>query len=189
MTFYKKIIIGIVSLVLLACSAYMIYNVNSVFPNADCKAYVTGDETRYRGLKLTVGDIEIYTQEELEEKYPAVKNINPEFENVGAGNYIIANITLENDTDETVQLGKLGSVTGWAVEKDMYGNGISYFTFLELNPSYGTSFSSGQKKELILPFRIGEEWVAYDELIQGDIKIIYSFYPTKAYILYEGKSK
>ena len=190
MTFYKKIIIGIAALELLSCSAYMIYNVNSVFPNADSKAYRTGDVTRYRGLKLTVGEVGIYTQEELEEKYPDVKNIDSSFQYDGNGNYVIANITLENDTDETVELGKLGSVTGWVIETDMYGNGMSYFTFLELNPSYGgQSFSKGQKQELILPFHLGEEWITYDKLTQEDIKIIYSFYPTKAYILHEGKSK
>lgn len=189
MTFYKKIITGIVVFMLLICSAYMIYNVNSVFPKADSKAYRTGDETRYRGLKLTVGEVEIYTQEELEEKYPAIKNINPEFKNVGVNNYVIANITLENDTDETIELGKFGSVTSWVIETVLYGNGINYFTFLELNPSYSTSFSTGQKQELILPFCVGEGWATYDELMQGNIKIIYSFYPTKVYILYEGKSK
>lgn len=186
---YKKIVIGVVILAALLCSAFMIYNVNSVYPGAVDKPYRTGDETRYRGLKLTVGEIEVYTKEEFEEKYPDVKNISSEFQNSSACNYVTAKIILENDTDETIKFGKFGAVTGWVVEAAVHGNGMAYMEFLTLNPSYSTSFSGGQRQELILPFSFSEEWITYDELKQEDIKIIFSFYPTKSYILYEGKSK
>lgn len=185
---YKKIIIGIAVTVFLICSVFMIYNVNSVFPNTDDKAYITGDETRYRGLKLTVGEIGVYTREEFIKKYPAgAGNYGPISEYTEGHNYVVANITLENDTDETISIGKFGTVTLWQIEADLNGNGISYGKFMVLNPTYSVSFPSGTKQELILPFVIAEEWNTYEELKQSDIKIIYSFYPTKSYILYEGE--
>ena len=186
---YKKIIIGIIVLALFSCSVFMIYNVNSVFPNTDEKIYRTGDETRYRGLKLTVGEMNIYTEDEFAEKYPDTKDINEMFNYENAKNYVVVNITLENDTDENIQFGKFGSVTGWVVETCMNANGIDNFVFSVLNPSYSRLILSGAKKEIILPFEIPEEWATYDELRESDKKIIYSLYPTKSYILLEGEEK
>ena len=183
MMYYKKIIIGAAVLIFFAFSVFMIYNVNSVFPNAEDKAYRTGDEIRYRGLKLTVGEIEVWTQEEFQEKYHAIQK------NDSDCNYVIAKITLENDTDKIIKFGKFGSVTHWVIETGINGNGMDQLLFIELNPSYATSFSSGQKQELILPFYLSEEQITYYELMQEDKKIIYSFYPTKAYILHEGRGK
>lgn len=186
---YKKIIIGTVALLFLAVSVFMIYNVNSVFPNTEDKAYRTGDETRYRGLKLTVGEIEVYTEEEAVEKYPAIKDTQLYETDKGKFNYVIANITLENDTDDVITFGKFGSVGQWCIEAGLEGNGMSYFDFLALNPTYHKSFSVGDKQDIILPFTLSKKWITYEELKKEDIKIIYSFYPEKIYILYEGKKK
>lgn len=185
---YKKIIIGIAVTAFLICSGFMIYNVNSVFPNTDDKEYMTGDETRYKGLKLTVGETGVYTREEFIKKYPAgAENYGPIPEYTEEHNYVVAEIILENDTDETVSIGKFSTVTFWQIEADFNGNGMDYGKFMVLNPTYSLSFQSGTKQELILPFMIPEEWISYEKLKQSDIKIIYSFYPTKCYILYEGE--
>lgn len=183
----KKIIIGTAAVIFLVVSVFMIYNVNSVFPNTEDEAYRTGDETRYRGLKLTVGEIGVYTEEDAVEKYPAIEDAQfYEGTDKGRYNYVIAKIVLENDTDETVTFGKFGSVGDWAIEAGLNGNGMDMFIFLALNPTYHKSFLSGDKQELILPFGISKEWITYEELKKEDIKIIYSFYPKKIYILYEG---
>ena len=187
---YKKIIAGVVILILFICSVFMIYNINSVFPNSDDKVFRTGDVTRYRGLKLTFGEIGVYTKDEMIEKYPAAaNNYFPVSDDTDDNNYVIAIITLENDTEETISFGKFGSVTGWAAEAGLNSNGSDYNKFIVLNTTYSSTFLSGAKQEIILPFAFPKYWITYDELKKEDIKIIYSFYPSKCFVLYEGKKQ
>lgn len=188
---YRKIIIGIGAFILLVCSVLKIYDINKTFPNTEDKAYRTGEETRYKGLKLTVGDVEIYTTKEFIEKYP---NVQSEFDFLGDNyldslnySYVIANITVENDTENIIKSGKIDRITSWVIETDMKGNGMDMFSFMALNPDSDGSFAAGEKQELKLPFYVSEEWTEYEKIKKEDIKIVFSYYPTKSYILYEGE--
>ena len=184
MMHYKKTIIIAVVLIFFVFSAFMIYNVNTAYPGAEEKAYRVGDVTRYKGLKLTVGNVEIYKEEELTEKYPETKS---ELDNDNSSircNYIVANITFENDTNETITFGKLDYVAYWVIETDMSGNGASLL-FTKLNPDYKKSFSVGEVQKLKIIYSIPEDWTSYEKLQQVDKKIVFSYYPTKSNILYE----
>lgn len=184
---YKKIIIVVVVLVFFLVSIFMIYNINTVFPSAVEKAYRVGDTTRYKGLKLTVGDVEIYTEEEIMEKYPDIQSgLEKERYVNDKSTYIIANFTLENDTDEAVSFGKLDHILYWVIETNMDRNGASPL-FFQLNPEFDSSFSSGEVQEIKLLYQISEVWTSYEEIIHSDKKIVFSYYPTKSYLLYKGE--
>ena len=142
-------------------------------------------------MKLTVGDVEIYTTKEFIEKYP---NVQSEFDFLGDNyldslnySYVIANITVENDTENIIKSGKIDRITSWVIETDMKGNGMDMFSFMALNPDSDGSFAAGEKQELKLPFYVSEEWTEYEKIKKEDIKIVFSYYPTKSYILYEGE--
>lgn len=192
---YKKIIIAVPILIFFAVSVFMIYNVNSVYPNAEEKAYREGDVTRYKGLKMTVGEVEIYTEDELIEEYADI-DINGklttegyivEGEHISEGTYIIVNITLENDTDETITFGKLDDIYYWITEVGMTANSTFLRLFFEINPVIYSSFSAGDVQEMKLLYRMDERNISYEQLKQNDIKVVFSYYPTKEYLLYEGE--
>lgn len=189
--YYKKIIIAVTALIFFIVSGFMIYNVNTDYPNAEEKAFKVGEVTRYKGLKLTVGELEIYTEKELIEKYEDT-NIA---EQIIKGNldaaestYIIANVTLENDTDETITFGKLDSLGYWIIEVGMTSNGTLNFQYV-INPNWDSlkSYSVGEVQNVKLLYCLTKNKISYDQIKQSDVKIIFSYYPTKNYLLYEGE--
>ena len=58
-----------------------------------------------------------------------------------------------------------------------------------LNPEYTGSFEAGAELEVKLVYPIADRYLSWEKLNNSDIKIIYSYYPTKNYILYEAKRR
>jgi hypothetical protein len=184
---YKKIIIFIIILLWIAGSAAQIWRINSLYPNPEEKPAVKGESVLYKGLTLTAGDVEVYTWEELQEVYPDWQGgffIQDEESTLEQYNYIIFNITLTNETEEKISFGKEGTDM-WVMESGLVHNGSDYFAYMSLNPHIMGQFEPGDTETLKLPYSILREYKSIDELKSDGIKLVYSYYPTKNYILYQ----
>lgn len=184
---YKKMLAVILPLICIACIA-AIYNVNYVYPMPKDIFYTEGETAVYKGLDITIGELELYQNEQVQTVYPEIYS---GFDSSGKDtdtNIIIANIKIKNTTDRKISLGK-ESITIWPVEAGYVGNGIDLSCFMMLNPEYTGSFEAGTELEVKLVYPIADRYLSWEKLNNSDIKVIYSYYPTKNYILYEAKRR
>lgn len=184
---YKKMLVVILPFICIACIA-MIYNVNRVYPMPKDIFYTEGETAVYKGLDISIGEIELYQNEQVQTVYPEIYS---GFDSSGKDtdtNIIIANIKIKNTTDRKISLRKEGIVT-WPVEAAYVGNDVDLSCFMMLNPEYTGSFEAGAELEVKLVYPIADRYLSWEKLNNSDIKVIYSYYPTKNYILYEAKRR
>lgn len=71
----------------------------------------------------------------------------------------------------------------------MIGLGSDLEVFLALNPDYSSSIPAGEKMELKIAYCILNEYMTLEEIQNTDIKIVYSYYPTKNYFFYPAEER
>ncbi len=188
MRYYKWLICGAVVLAL-AAGGVRIASINKVFPSPENKVYREGETFHYKGLEAKAGEVEIYNREEIKVAYPGIDMEDEVLENgqTEEVTYIVANVEISNKTENTISMGKTG-VAQWILEAGLYANGADYTSFLSLNPSYSRTFYAGDTKTIKIVFTIRNEYMTKRELEETPLKVVYSYYPSKNYIYYEGKS-
>ncbi len=192
----KKVMIGCIVLLVFCIWGYFVYRVNAEYPNPKHKAYEAGDVTQYKGLNLTVGSAEVYSYGEFVNAYPQVKSAYDKFGEQGGAlrndmmkyNIVVAHATLENPSDRTIDLGK-ERVTSWKLEVENESNGCSQFEFDVLNPTYSTTVKAHEKQDVIFVFSLLDEFLTLEELKCEDVKIVFSYYPTKSYMLFKAADR
>lgn len=182
---YKKLAGIILVVILFLIWGYFVWDMNVRYPNPEEKVLRPGEQALYQGLTLYAGDIEVYTREEFEELYEYSSGSD---EN---GTYIVAEAVLENNTEETIALSE-NQPLYWVVEVGYKcHNASEYVSFQILNKEYSsiTVLKPGDVMELKIPYYINPIAATYDVIRKEDIRIVYSYYPTKNYILLNGQEE
>ena len=173
---------------------YLVYQVNANYPAAKNIAITEGEEGRYKGLRITPEGLEICSYEEAVDKYPELVSSYSSLDDEGTSltgemdlyNYVFVHIKICNTMDTKLSMGK-ESILYWPIEVNgIESNCMDMFQFTQMNPSYSRTFEGGKELELILPYAIYSEYVSLEELKKSELKIVYSYYPTKNNILYKG---
>lgn len=201
MTRFKKMILIVFCLLVLGSAGgvwgYMVYMVNQNFPAAENIAITEGEEGRYKGLRLTAGEMEIYDYEEAVSKYPALISSYDSMETEGTAvledmknyYYVFVHMNIRNTMNQTLDFGK-ESILYWPIEVgSVISNCMDMFQFTQLNPMYSRSFDENEELDMVLPYAIYKEYISLEDLKQSEIKIVYSYYPTKNYMLYQEAEK
>lgn len=180
---YRKPAGIILSIILILVWGYFVWDVNVRYPNPEEKIIRPGETGLYKGLNFQAGNINIYTKSEFEKLYDFSSGEDED------GTYIVAEAVFENKTEETIVLSE-DQPLYWPVEVGYQrGSNIEYGSFQALNRNYSgnTVLKPGEKMEVSLTFYIHQSALAYDEIKREDIRIVYSYYPTKNYILLNGQ--
>ena len=194
MTHFKKIIMIVLLVAFAGIWGYLVYQVNANYPAAKNIAITEGEEGRYKGLRITPEGLEICSYEEAVDKYPELVSSYSSLDDEGTSltgemdlyNYVFVHIKIRNTMDTKLSMGK-ESILYWPIEVNgIESNCMDMFQFTQMNPSYSRTFEAGKEIELILPYAIYKEHVSLEELKKSELKIVYSYYPTKNYILYKG---
>lgn len=188
----KKLIMILMILLIFGIWVYMVYDVNHRFPNPVNIACEPGETAGYKGVTLTAGEIEIFSYDEALEHYPsladAYKSLGTDStdssENARNYSYVLVHVCLENTTDNTISFGK-ESIILWTMEAGTHQNGTDFFQFTILNPEYRGSVAAHETIDLILPYGMSLNYMSLEELKSSDIRIVYSYYPTKNYLYYQ----
>lgn len=190
---YRKWVILIVCLLLFGVWAYFVYDVNERFSNPENRIVEQGQTASYKGLTIAPGEVEILSYQEMVERYPDFDSTYDEMgeeaeetiHEMAHYHYILVHLSIENPTDEKISFGK-ESITLWPIEVGVQGNGMDPFMLMYFNPGYDGSFTAHEKMDMILPYTIYTEYLTLEEIKKEDIRVVYSYYPTKNYIFYEG---
>lgn len=186
MTCFKRIILALTVLILTMVCGYMIYRINIMYPSPENVAYQPGDTAKYKGMFMHMGEIELYDSEEAAKTYPELADlIRGETEQK---NWFIVNLELENSTEQKISFGK-ESIAMCVIEVGLESNGIGFQEFMALNPDYKSSLEPGESMQVKLPYSIWEKYISPEEVENTDIKLVYSYYPTKNYILYSAEER
>ena len=201
MHFSKKIIAVVtVGILLFVASFVQIYALNKNFANPENIPLEKSETSFYKGLKITPTDLCIYTWDELNEKYPAwaecyifqntFESIEDESEDKGGKdiNFILCKVEVENDTEYEIELVK-DKFLYWIIEAGYVVNGMDPMTYEALNDEETCRFNPGDVKTVYLPYQIWKEDLPTDELKKTDIKIVYSYYPTKNYLFFKSDGR
>lgn len=179
---YKKMAVILVGIILAGIWLFLTIDINRRYPNPEEKQLKAAEKGYYKGMELEVGEIELYTKEEYENRYGVAASMTE------PGTYITVNLTLKNNTDQAVLLDKEGPVM-WLLEVgNLYHNSCIYQDFISLNGENRGIMEAHSSWELTLPYFVYSESVLYDRLKKEEIRIVYSYYPTKNYIWKEGLS-
>lgn len=189
---FRKIVFVLVLTVILIFWGHGVYRINHAYPNPENKEYKEGEVTSYKGLQMKVGALEVYSPQQLEEAYPDIKayyDEKPEErEYAQANTWFVVQVVLENTSEEDITM-YYSSVNYWTVEVGTVGNGSSMEEFMVLNPQYSNTVRAGEKMEVLVPYNIGKEYITMEEIEDEDIKIVFSYYPTKSYMLYKSDER
>lgn len=172
------------AVVALISGILMIYQVNQTYPNPQHEVIRPGEIAKYKGLVLYAGNIEVYETGEVKTVYT---DVDEELFEEDAY-WVIINVELENQTEEEIKLTK-ERLTDWRLEAGVHMNGISAGAFMQLNPDFHSDWKAGEKQSVKLPFSIWKKSLEQTGQVmkETDIMLVYSYYPTKNYILYEAK--
>lgn len=195
MTHFKKIAVIIFLVIIAGIWGYMVYQINANYPASKNIAITEGEEGRYKGLRIIPEDLEICSYQEAIDKYPDLFSSYSSLDEEGTSltgemdlyNYVFVHIKIRNTMNTELSMGK-ESILYWPIEVNgTESNCMDMFQFTQMNPFYSKTFEGGKELELILPYAIYSEYVSLEELKKSELKIVYSYYPTKNYILYEGE--
>lgn len=176
---YKRIILIVLIALLFGLWGYLVYDMNVRYPNPEEKILRNGEQTLYKGLTLTAGDISVYSRKELEERYDYAGVESTD------GTYILAEVTLENNTEDKIFLSG-DQPLYWVAEIGyLCCNGINMGLSQFFKTDYNIMLNPGESTELILPYYIFNINGTYDQIKKEEIRIVYSYYPTKNYIVLE----
>ena len=109
MKHYKGLLCGLAAVVL-ALGAVRIVSLNKALPSPEDKPVTVGKKFIYKGLEGTVGDVEIYNKEEMQTAYPDIELEMDGLDDshISDSTYIVANVKMTNNTQDTVYMGKTG---------------------------------------------------------------------------------
>lgn len=188
MKHYKGLLCGLAAVVLVL-GAVRIVSLNKALPSPEDKPVTVGEKFIYKGLEGTVGDVEIYNKEEMQTAYPDIELEVDGLDDshISDSTYIVANVKMTNNTQDTVYMGKTG-VAQWILEAGLNSNGVDAYIFSSLNPDYSRTFQAGDSEEIKLVYTIWSDYMTKEELEKSPLKVVYSYYPGKNYIYYEGKN-
>lgn len=128
MKHYKGLLCGLAAVVLVL-GAVRIVSLNKALPSPEDKPVTVGEKFIYKGLEGTVGDVEIYNKEEMQAAYPDIELEMDGLDDshISDSTYIVANVKMTNNTQDTVYMGKTG-VAQWILEaglqQDISGGGF-----------------------------------------------------------------
>ena len=188
MKHYKGLLCGLAAVVLVL-GAVRIVSLNKALPGPEDKPVTVGEKFIYKGLEGTAGDVEIYNKEEMQMAYPDIELEVDGLDDshISDSTYIVANVKMTNNTQDTVYMGKTG-VAQWILEAGLNSNGVDAYIFSSLNPDYSSTFQAGDSEEIKLVYTIWSDYMTKEELEKSPLKVVYSYYPGKNYIYYEGKN-
>lgn len=143
MKHYKGLLCGLAAVVL-ALGAVRIVSLNKALPGPEDKPVTVGEKFIYKGLEGTAGDVEIYNKEEMQVAYPDIELEVDGLDDshISDSTYIVANVKMTNNTQDTVYMGKTG-VAQWILEAGLNSNGVDAYIFSSLNPDYSQDISDG----------------------------------------------
>lgn len=191
---YKKILAVIISLVLIGVLGYYIYDINAMYPNPKNIAVRQGQSFNYKGATVETTDMQVYGFEELIKEYPELETAYDVMGEEGEKqkksakdyNYFCVEMNVRNNQSQTINFVKEG-ITNWVMEISTYANGMDYFYFQTLNKNYKRILEPGEMEQVFLCYGILDGYVSLQQMKADDIKLVYSYYPTKNYVLKEGE--
>ena len=136
-------------------------------------------------IRLTLSSV----VKKLKQRYPDIELEMDGLDDshISDSTYIVANVKMTNNTQDTVYMGKTG-VAQWILEAGLNSNGVDAYIFSSLNPDYSRTFQAGDSEEIKLVYTIWSDYMTKEELEKSPLKVVYSYYPGKNYIYYEGKN-
>jgi hypothetical protein len=190
---YRRIILSVVLIVIIGVWGYFTYNINKSYPNPKNISVRQGEEFKYKGADITVDEMNVYTFDELIKKYPELQTAYDVMGEDGENqkkeakkfNYFVSIMNVKNNQSKTINFGK-ESIPNWVMEISPYANGMDFFYFQTLNEGYTKVLDSGEMEQVILCYGILDEYVSIEKMRSSDIKLVYSYYPTKNYVLRKG---
>ncbi|MCI8365890.1 MAG: hypothetical protein HFG34_13240 [Eubacterium sp.] len=179
---YKKYTILILAVPVFLIWGYLVWDINDRYPNPEEKILLAGEQARYQGILLTAGDIKIYSSAEFDALY----DYSSGDEKIGT--YIVIQAELKNDTEETIILSENQPLYWIAEVGYRCSNAVNIDTFQILNKDYTgmVLIEPGEVFKVELPYFIYSINASYDVIKKQDIRVVYSYYPTKNYILSKG---
>ena len=184
--------LGIVGIVLICVWGSMTYRINKAYPNPENIPVKLGERTKFHGAFLTGESAEVLSPEEMLENYPQLtdtyeimgEEISKEMlQDFQQYNYMLVKVKLVNGTDCDINFGKNGDALYWIFEEGRESNAQEMFLFQTLNPEYsGSGIKANSEQEVILVSSIMKMYQSLEELKKQEIKVVYSYYPTKNYI-------
>lgn len=187
----KKRILCFIGIGIFTVWSYLVYDINSRFPEPKEYAANLNESVDYGGIKTTLTNISYYEFGELLEKYPVLDNklkkvYGDDLSENYNENYILAEFTMENNSSETIDLQESGkNINTMTLELLPYSNGSSYFINSAINGNFGHVIESGEKITVYLVFTIHKMYMDMEEMKTYDVKICYEFYPEKKYFYYK----
>ena len=183
-------------LVLFSIWGYYTWEINAMYPNPENIPVQQGETFTYKGASITATDMQVYQFDELMTAYPDLSNAYDimgeegytQKESAKENNYFTATLNVENNSNEVVTFSK-ESILYWVIEIGVERNSADFFYFQTLNPSYTSKLQPGEHEEVILCYGILKDYLSFTDIKNSDIKLVYSYYPTKNYVLRKANDK
>jgi hypothetical protein len=176
---YKKIAGVMAGILIFGVWGYFVHDINTRYPNAKEQELRNGKQGMYKGLVLSAKNIEVYTKEAFEDKFNYTGGKSDE------GTYVLAYLSLTNDTKETIVLENDQPLYWIAEVGEKTSNACDYDAFQKLNGSYDVLIDEGETLNIRLPYYFMNQMIDYKDVIEEQIRIVYSYYPTKNYMIME----
>lgn len=186
---YKKYIGVVILLAVIGLWAYLVMDVNRRYPKPENIRVQSGETISYQGIKVIPGEMEIYDYQSLIRQYPRMKAMGRSVDEELISHdecYFIVPITIENIMESRWESTGT-SLVSWVIETGSTANGMDYFAFKEMNPEYDGILEPGESQKISLIFSIIGDYITMDQALQWDKKIVFSYYPNKNFLYYQGQ--
>ena len=190
---FKRIMTLAAGIMLIGVWLFLVIRINTIYATPKEYPVREGEECKYRGLTITVGDIHFCTYDELIEMWQELKVSDDMSEMVQAlmmseedarrSYFITIEYDIENRTNEVLSTTNGKESMNMVIEVGASANSSQYSFGKILNKNMTDFFQPGEK------YHVRQVYSFYDVLSadlikKSDIKIVYSLYPTKNYFYY-----
>ncbi len=186
----KKYIRWVILFAVLCVWGSLVMDVNYRYPKSENICVQPEETFSYQGIKVIPGELGIYDYGSLIRQYPRIETMERSVDEELTAHdecYFVVPITIENNTGSRWE--SIGtSLVSWVIETGSTSNGMDYYAFKEMNPEYDGILEPGESQRINLIFSIIGNYITMDQAFQWDKKIVFSYYPYKKFLFYQGQA-